>query len=351
MTGDKVYLGMVALLVLTGCRQLPQYKWDQLRELRNELLKQQAHLYRPEKYQAFELRFEENQKAFARVASQNPLLRDSKSIAQRLDAAFKEGRELLVDAQREKQELRQNQQEQLRLIASTVSSVSASQLDPQVRRHTTQIELKSQQARAFWEQEDYLRTGELLEEIDQLSAWLESHLESLQKRYQDPVRLRQWKRWRQETVAWSDAQQQHALVVDKFHHRAQLYNGGKLVEEFPIDLGWNGLLDKVKQGDGATPEGKYEVRKKKGTEETKFFRALLLNYPDSTDRRDFIRRKQDGQIARGAGIGGLIEVHGEGGQGRDWTEGCVALENKDMKRLFDLAYVGMPVTVVGKLVK
>jgi len=43
----------------------------------------------------------------------------------------------------------------------------------------------------------------------------------------------------------------------------------------------------------------------------------------------------------------LIEIHGEGGKGANWTQGCIALKNEDMDELFDLAQIGTPVTIVG----
>ena len=57
--------------------------------------------------------------------------------------------------------------------------------------------------------------------------------------------------------------------------------------------------------------------------------------------------KRDGRLPRGAGIGSLIEIHGDGGRGEDWTSGCVALENHDMDRLFARVSVGTPVTIIG----
>jgi lipoprotein-anchoring transpeptidase ErfK/SrfK len=53
-------------------------------------------------------------------------------------------------------------------------------------------------------------------------------------------------------------------------------------------------------------------------------------------------------VPPGRGIGGLIEIHGAGGQGRNWTDGCVALVNPDMDRLFAAVGVGTPVTIVGR---
>ena len=81
--------------------------------------------------------------------------------------------------------------------------------------------------------------------------------------------------------------------------------------------------------------------------QTKFNKALLINYPNDEDRMRFALGRRRGTISRGAGIGNLIEIHGDGGEGRDWTDGCVALTNEDMDRLFAHVRVGTPVTIVG----
>ena len=43
-------------------------------------------------------------------------------------------------------------------------------------------------------------------------------------------------------------------------------------------------------------------------------------------------------------LGGLIYIHGHGARS-DWTWGCVALENDDIKELYDAVSVGTPVTI------
>ena len=75
--------------------------------------------------------------------------------------------------------------------------------------------------------------------------------------------------------------------------------------------------------------------------------ALLLHHPNADDRRAYAQARRSGEVPDGAGIGGLIEIHGEGGLGRDWTRGCVALTNPDMDDLFTHVDVGTPVTIVG----
>jgi len=44
----------------------------------------------------------------------------------------------------------------------------------------------------------------------------------------------------------------------------------------------------------------------------------------------------------------LIEIHGEGGKNRDWTDGCIAMTNEDIDHLMQYSSVGMPVTIVRR---
>jgi lipoprotein-anchoring transpeptidase ErfK/SrfK len=43
-------------------------------------------------------------------------------------------------------------------------------------------------------------------------------------------------------------------------------------------------------------------------------------------------------------LGGELFIHGNGSQS-DWTWGCVALDDKDIRELFDSVPVGTPVTI------
>ena len=92
---------------------------------------------------------------------------------------------------------------------------------------------------------------------------------------------------------------------------------------------------------------KYRVVKKKDRGQSRYHRALLLDYPNAADRERFAAAQRRGEIPRGARIGGLIEIHGEGGRGQNWTEGCVALSNRDMDDLFRRVGTGTRVTIVG----
>jgi L,D-peptidoglycan transpeptidase YkuD (ErfK/YbiS/YcfS/YnhG family) len=169
----------------------------------------------------------------------------------------------------------------------------------------------------------------------------------LHARFRDPKNLSRWRRMVEETVAQSKSSGGTAFVVDKLKRKLHVYSGGKRVATYEAELGAKGLRQKMHSGDQATPEGRYKVSQVKGHGRTKYYRALLINYPNDEDRTRYAAGKRTGQVPVRAGIGSLIEIHGDGGQGRDWTDGCVALANPDMDKVFARARVGTPVTIVG----
>jgi L,D-peptidoglycan transpeptidase YkuD (ErfK/YbiS/YcfS/YnhG family) len=75
----------------------------------------------------------------------------------------------------------------------------------------------------------------------------------------------------------------------------------------------------------------------------------MLDYPNSEDRARHAWAKKTGQVPSRAGVGSLIEIHGDGGQGRNWTQGCVALTNDDIDSIWPMVKLGTPVTIVGAL--
>jgi len=158
-----------------------------------------------------------------------------------------------------------------------------------------------------------------------------------------------WQSWADEAIDYSKKENTNAIVVDKFSKKLYLYTNGKLKYSTEIELGKNWIGFKVFQGDKATPEGRYTIIKKKNHPQTKYYKAFLLNYPNSEDRMRYDKLKTKGQIPGNKSIGNLIEIHGGGGQGANWTDGCVALSNKDMDKLFQLVGEETPVTIVGSL--
>ncbi len=158
----------------------------------------------------------------------------------------------------------------------------------------------------------------------------------------------EWQKQAKQAVQLS-AGNKKVLLVDKFAHTCTVYQNKKVVKTFEVEFGINWMGDKLVRGDKATPEGIYKVTEKKSGSKTKFHKALLINYPNDEDRTKFAKAKSKKLISANADIGGLIEIHGMGGKGVDWTDGCIALTNKDMDTLYNMTGSGTTVIIVGSV--
>jgi len=147
------------------------------------------------------------------------------------------------------------------------------------------------------------------------------------------------------------------IVVYKRERKLELYSNKKLIRTYRVGLGFSPVNDKVREGDGATPEGDFYVFVKNN--KSAYYLSLGVSYPNVEDaerglRDGLINRAQYNAIIEAhrkksappqyTKLGGLIYIHGNGAKS-DWTWGCVALENEQMKELFDAVSVGTPVTI------
>ncbi|MFA5330079.1 MAG: L,D-transpeptidase [Prolixibacteraceae bacterium] len=139
------------------------------------------------------------------------------------------------------------------------------------------------------------------------------------------------------------------ILVDKVAHILYVYQSGKAIRSYEAEFGPNWMAHKERNGDKATPEGNYHITSKKDRGRTIYHKALLLDYPNAEDRRQFALKKKKGLISRNAGIGSLIEIHGNGGKGFNWTSGCIGLRDKDIDDLCRLVGAGTRVTIVGSI--
>ena len=201
------------------------------------------------------------------------------------------------------------------------------------------------------EAESLLRTGDVVaarQRADgsraELRMALGPALEAAE-RYTSARQIATWRRWVDETRAWSRSTGQSVVLVLKEKNTLVLLSKGAAARAYDAELGANAIALKQRQGDRATPEGRYRVVAKKDF--SRYHRALLLDYPNAEDRARFAAARRRGEIPQDAGIGGLIEIHGEGGRGQNWTDGCVALSNDDMDDLYRRVGVGTRVTIVG----
>ncbi len=194
---------------------------------------------------------------------------------------------------------------------------------------------------------DYLLAEEKLNESEYLLTSSYEHANENLKSYFRSYP--EWKRWVDSTIAVSLETRDYSIIIDKFSRKVFVYLNGTKQFEYSAELGKNWVGDKRVQGDKATPEGMYKIIRKFESDSTKYHKALLLDYPNNEDTANFLAAKAKGYLPKSAKIGGMIEIHGNGGKGIDWTEGCIALTDREMDSIFKIVKVGTPVTIVGSI--
>ncbi len=160
-----------------------------------------------------------------------------------------------------------------------------------------------------------------------------------------------WQKWIDKTIKDSKRNHEYSIIIDKVSRKYYGYQNGVIKHVFEAELGKNWIGDKRMRGDHATPEGMYRIIRKLESGKTRYYKALLINYPDNEDVRSFKKEVSSGSIPPSATPGGLIEIHGNGGKGTDWTEGCIALTDKEMDIVFRMVKVGTAVTIVGSTIE
>jgi lipoprotein-anchoring transpeptidase ErfK/SrfK len=212
------------------------------------------------------------------------------------------------------------------------------------RQNFTTAKLRYMESKEAYERGDYKQVGLNLDVASQLITKSVTEAHNFLSDYFK--NLSKWQRWAVETINWSKNNDAYAIIIDKFAHKCYVYLDGKVKKEFNAELGPHWIGTKQYKGDKATPEGKYHITKKKTRHQTKYYKALLINYPNDDDKARYNTNVKNGNIPK-RGIGNLIEIHGEGGKGINWTDGCIALANDDIDKLFEMVGVGTPVTIIG----
>ncbi|HEY6917881.1 MAG TPA: L,D-transpeptidase, partial [Tabrizicola sp.] len=133
------------------------------------------------------------------------------------------------------------------------------------------------------------------------------------------------------------------IVIEKAARRMQLFQDGKPVRTYQIALGFTPEGDKVRQGDGKTPEGEFTIDRR--NDESAFHLSIGLNYPRAADKA---RAAKEGYSP-----GGDIFIHGQPNAvpdgmkvKGDWTAGCIAVTNAEIREIWAVTPVGTKVEVL-----
>jgi murein L,D-transpeptidase YafK len=152
------------------------------------------------------------------------------------------------------------------------------------------------------------------------------------------------------------------IRVYKAQRALEAWRDGRCVLRAGVSLGPGAAEGrKLREGDLRTPEGGYFVCAKNAS--SKYYLSLGISYPNARDAREgFARGEITGEqleaiISAEIGrrrpdwdtpLGGFVMIHGEhpGGRTGDWTAGCAALKNADMRALFEMAEIGDEVEIL-----
>jgi murein L,D-transpeptidase YafK len=134
------------------------------------------------------------------------------------------------------------------------------------------------------------------------------------------------------------------VLVEKSKSRLYLMKEGQPFASFRVSFGSNPRGHKQEQGDGRTPEGRYILDYKNAG--SAYYKSIHISYPNAKDRK--AARK------RGVDPGGDIMIHGQkNGYGRlsfivqrfNWTNGCIALSDRDMDTVWNAIKPGTPIEI------
>lgn len=134
------------------------------------------------------------------------------------------------------------------------------------------------------------------------------------------------------------------VVIHKAKRELLLFRRDKVIRSYRVALGTHPVGPKVRQGDGRTPEGAYEIVGR--NERSAYHRSLRISYPNAEDRARAAKL--------GVDPGGDIMIHGlPNGRGYvgkahrlvDWTAGCIAVTDEEIEEIWRLVPNGTPVEI------
>jgi murein L,D-transpeptidase YafK len=135
-----------------------------------------------------------------------------------------------------------------------------------------------------------------------------------------------------------------SLVLMKSRRELVVYYHGDPVRTYYVALGRSPIGDKERIGDNRTPEGVFFIQGRNPN--SRYHLSLRISYPDATHRARAARL--------GVEPGGDIMIHGlpdeqaafgPAHRDFDWTNGCIAVTNKEIEELWRVIRDGTPIQI------
>ena len=134
------------------------------------------------------------------------------------------------------------------------------------------------------------------------------------------------------------------IIVKKSERILYAIKDDKVIKKFDIALGKNPKGHKKFEGDKKTPEGYYFIDGKNS--KSKFFLSLHTSYPNFHDKQVALKNNLNpGEHIAIHGLPPITLLAQYLYSGKDWTDGCIALNNSDMKELWDLTEEGTQILI------
>ena len=134
------------------------------------------------------------------------------------------------------------------------------------------------------------------------------------------------------------------VMVDKSKRQLHLLKKGEIFATFPVTFGADTKGHKQQRGDGRTPEGRYTLDWKNSN--SGYYKSIHISYPDAADKAAAAKAGRD--------PGDNIMLHGQKNGYEwleslarfvNWTDGCIALSNSDMDKVWDKIDPGTPIEI------
>lgn len=129
------------------------------------------------------------------------------------------------------------------------------------------------------------------------------------------------------------------IRVYKAERQMDLMHHDRVLRRFSIGLGGDPIGHKTTRGDRRTPEGRYFIDRRNPN--SAFHLSIGMSYPNEAD---LAQAKE-----RGVNAGGDIFIHGRGPRFQrargDWTDGCIAVTDREMEDIYAMVRNGTPIEV------
>ncbi|MCX6352320.1 MAG: L,D-transpeptidase [Bacteroidetes bacterium] len=140
------------------------------------------------------------------------------------------------------------------------------------------------------------------------------------------------------------------IIIHKSDYELSIANNGKILKTYPVVFGGNPVDDKLKEGDGCTPEGVFHIRNKYPHKSWSYF--MWVDFPTKESLAKHNKAKKEGKLKPDDTIGGEVGIHGVP-KGTDamiktrynWTLGCISLTNEDITEVYNNITVGAKVSI------